>query len=89
MVDVTGESESSVTTEVERYSVWPGQATAYMVGREAINRLRTKAQSQLGDGFDIKGFHDVVLTNGAVPLSVLETVVNAWIAEQGKVGAHD
>ena len=85
MVDVTGSEESGVTTEIERYAVWPGQATAYMVGREAINRLRTKAQSQLGDGFNIKGFHDVVLTNGAVPLSVLETVVNAWIAEQGKV----
>ncbi len=85
MVEVTGDLESSTTTEVERYAVWPGQATAYMVGRETINRLRTKAQAQLGDRFDIKTFHDVVLANGPLPLSVLETVVNAWIAEQGKV----
>ncbi len=85
MVGVTGDQESSVTTEVERYSVWPGQATAYMVGRESINRLRANAQSQLGDRFDIRGFHDVILTNGSIPLSVLETVVNSWIAEQKEV----
>ena len=89
MVEVTGDLESSITTEVERYAVWPGQATAYMVGRESVNRLRTKAQEQLGDRFDIRAFHDVVLANGPLPLAVLETVVNAWIAEQGKVGADD
>jgi uncharacterized protein (DUF885 family) len=79
MVEVTGDQRSSITTEVERYSVWPGQATAYMVGRETINRLRENARAKLGDRFDIKGFHDVVLTNGAMPLSVLERVVDDWV----------
>jgi uncharacterized protein (DUF885 family) len=85
MVDVTGRKVPSVVTEVERYSVWPGQATAYMVGRESINRLRANARSQLGDRFDIRGFHDLILTNGSIPLPVLETVVNSWIAEQKEV----
>ena len=79
MVNVTGDQRSSITTEVERYAVWPGQATAYMVGRETINRLRTDARQKLGDRFDIKQFHDIVLTNGAMPLSVLERVVNDWV----------
>jgi uncharacterized protein (DUF885 family) len=82
MVDVTGDQRESVTTEVERYAVWPGQATAYMVGRETINRLRSEAKTQLGDQFDLRGFHDAVLTNAAVPLSVLETVVKAWVEKQ-------
>lgn len=85
MVGVTGDQRSSITTEVERYSVWPGQATAYMVGRETINRLRADAKSRLGEQFDIRAFHDVVLTNGAMPLSVLEAVVDSWVssADQG------
>jgi uncharacterized protein (DUF885 family) len=78
MVGVTGDQESSVATEIERYSVWPGQATAYMVGRETINRLRERARQELGERFDIRGFHDVVLTNGAVPLSVLDNIVAEW-----------
>jgi uncharacterized protein (DUF885 family) len=79
MVNVTGDQRASITTEVERYSVWPGQATAYMVGREEINRLRADAQAKLGDRFDIREFHDLVLTNGAMPLSVLARVVNEWV----------
>ncbi len=84
MVGVTGDQETSITTEVERYAVWPGQATAYMVGRETINRLRADARAKLGDSFDIKGFHDVILTNGAMPLSVLERVVDDWVEERLK-----
>jgi uncharacterized protein (DUF885 family) len=84
MVGVTGDQKSSITTEVERYAVWPGQATAYMVGRETINRLRQDARAKLGDRFDIKGFHDLVLTNGAMPLSVLERVVDDWVGERLK-----
>ena len=80
MVDTLGDERSGVATEVDRYCVWPGQATAYMVGREAIKRLRTRAQTELGDRFDLKKFHDVVLTNGAMPLLVLEHVVEDWIA---------
>jgi len=82
MVRATGDQRASITTEVERYAVWPGQATAYMVGRETINRIRDDAKAQLGEKFDIRGFHDVVLTSAAVPLSVLETVVKAWVQEQ-------
>jgi uncharacterized protein (DUF885 family) len=82
MVEATGDQRSSVTTEIERYAVWPGQATAYMVGRETINRLRDEAQLQLADKFDLRAFHDLVLTNGSVPLSVLDTVVKNWIQQQ-------
>jgi uncharacterized protein (DUF885 family) len=82
MVDVTGDQRTSITTEVERYSVWPGQATAYMVGREEINRLRADAKAKLGDRFDIRQFHDLVLTNGAMPLSVLARVVDEWVARK-------
>jgi uncharacterized protein (DUF885 family) len=82
MLGVTGDSRASITTEVERYAVWPGQATAYMVGRETINRLRSEAKAQLGDQFDLHGFHDAVLTNGAVPLSMLDTVVKSWVENQ-------
>ena len=82
MVGVTGDQRSSIATEVERYCVWPGQATAYMVGRETINRLRTKAKAELGNKFDLKAFHDVLLTNGSMPLSDMEEVVDAWIAQR-------
>jgi len=82
MAGATGDQRSSVTTEIERYSVWPGQATAYMVGRETINQLRARAREQLGERFDLRGFHDVVLTNGAVPLSVLDTIVADWTRRQ-------
>ncbi|WP_395645853.1 DUF885 domain-containing protein [Terricaulis sp.] len=80
MMDATGDQESSVTTEIERYCVWPGQATGYMVGRQAINRMRDAAKTALGQRFDIKGFHDTILTNGSAPLSVTESLVNEWVA---------
>jgi len=80
MVEATGNEVSSTTTEIERYCVWPGQATGYMVGRQAINRIRESARTALGERFDIKGFHDAVLTNGATPLSVTESIVNDWVA---------
>jgi uncharacterized protein (DUF885 family) len=82
MMEATGDQESSVTTEIERYAVWPGQACSYMVGRQEINRLRREAAGALGDRFDLKGFHDTMLANGAVPLSVLEGIVQRWTAEQ-------
>ncbi|MGE0595061.1 MAG: DUF885 family protein [Hyphomonadaceae bacterium] len=81
MVEATGDQESSITTEIERYAVWPGQATGYMVGRQAISRMREEARTALGDRFDIKGFHDTVLTNGATPLSVTESLVQAWVRQ--------
>lgn len=65
---------------IERYIVMPGQATAYMVGKLKIMELRQKAMDALGDKFDWRGFHNTVLANGAVPLSMLEENIDAWIA---------
>lgn len=82
MLTNTGMPEGEVVAEIERYIVWPGQACAYMVGMLKILDLRQKAQEQLGESFDIKEFHNVVLTNGSMPLSLLERVVNQWIASK-------
>jgi uncharacterized protein (DUF885 family) len=78
MVSATGDQESNIITEIERYCVWPGQACSYMVGRQAINRMRDSARQTLGQSFDLKGFHDTILTNGATPLSVTEQLVSQW-----------
>jgi len=80
MVSVTGETRESVTREVERYAVIPGQACAYKLGMLKIQELRAKAEAELGDKFDIRGFHDAVLSTGDAPLPVLEATINAWIA---------
>jgi uncharacterized protein (DUF885 family) len=84
MVSVTGDQRSSIQTEVERYIVWPGQACAYMVGRETINRLRSRAGAELGEAFDQRAFHDKILLDGPAPLSVLDANMMAWIAEKKK-----
>ncbi|MGL4543900.1 MAG: DUF885 domain-containing protein [Polymorphobacter sp.] len=76
----TAETPGAIEKAMSRYVIFPGQATAYMIGRLKITELRARAEAALGPKFDIKGFHDVVLTNGAVPLDVLETNVDAWIA---------
>ena len=81
MVNTTGMAESDATSEVERYMAMPGQATAYKVGQLKILELRERARRELGDRFDLKEFHTVVLENGAVPLTVLEQLVDQWIAE--------
>ena len=82
MLEATGDQESSVTTEIERYCVNPGQACAYMIGRQAINRMRTASQTALGARFDLKAFHDTMLSNGAVPLSVLDRIMSDWTTAQ-------
>ena len=83
-VDTLGDQEASATTEIERYCVWPGQACSYLLGKLKILELREKAKAALGSRFDIKKFHDAILLNGAVPLSVLETEVDGYIqADQG------
>ncbi|MEX0645206.1 MAG: DUF885 domain-containing protein [Parvularculaceae bacterium] len=74
------QTEGAVRSEVQRYIVWPGQATAYKIGMLKILDLREKARSELGDKFDIRGFHDTVLGGGALPLAVLERRVDDWIA---------
>lgn len=83
MASNTGMAMSDVVTEIERYIVWPGQATGYKVGQLTILRLRDKARTALGDKFDIKAFHDLVLKGGAVPLTILEEQVDAFIAANG------
>jgi len=79
MLANTGMAESDVVSEVERYIVMPGQATAYKVGMMKILELRQKAMDELGDRFDLRDFHDVVLKNGAVPLDILEQIVDDYI----------
>ncbi len=72
----------NITTEVDRYISWPGQALAYKIGELKIRELRRKAEQSLGEHFDVRKFHDIVLENGALPLNVLENYVQAWITEQ-------
>ncbi len=72
--------ETAVRSEVQRYYVLPGQATSYKIGMIRIQELRARAEEELGDDFDIRGFHDTVLGGGAVPLSILETRIDQWIA---------
>jgi len=83
--DNSPEPIASITAEVRRYIVWPGQATSYKVGMIKILELRAAAKEALGEKFDIRGFHDVVLGGGAMPLSLLERRVETWV-EQQKAG---
>jgi uncharacterized protein (DUF885 family) len=80
MVASTGKSEAEVTSEVERYMAMPGQACAYKVGELKILELRERAKTALGPKFNLKDFHAVLLENGAVPLTLLEQLVDEWIA---------
>jgi uncharacterized protein (DUF885 family) len=71
---------TDATAEVERYIAIPSQALAYKVGALTIQRLRRKAEAELGAKFDIRAFHDQVLNTGALPLTVLEQKIDRWIA---------
>ena len=82
MVDTLNWSPESVTAEVERYIVWPGQATSYKIGELTILRLRDEAQEALGEQFDIATFHTLILQNGDVPLAILEQIIEQWIESQ-------
>lgn len=77
----TSFTEEEITREVERYIVWPGQATSYKTGQMRIRQLRDYAQAELGDAFDYGEFHDVVLTNGSLPLAVLTQLINDYVEE--------
>ena len=80
LVDNTAVDRSEAEVEVDRYVGWPGQALAYRLGQREIHRLREKAREALGHRFDIKGFHDTVLTSGPVTMSILEWLIDEWVA---------
>ena len=80
LMDTLGNEKATLVTEAERYCVWPGQATSYMVGQQQWVRLRESARQKLGEKFDVRAFHDRALSAGVIPLSVLETVINEWAA---------
>jgi uncharacterized protein (DUF885 family) len=83
----TATTRANVDNEINRYIAWPGQALAYMIGRREIRRLRGVAEERLGAAFDVRAFHGTVLGQGAVPLGVLEQLVERWVhsAEGGTV----
>lgn len=83
MQEKTGMKESDVRIEVNRYLVQPGQASSYKMGQLRLLALREKARKQLGPRFDIRAFHDLVLGNGAMPMTVVEQAVDGWIASGG------
>lgn len=80
--ETLGSPEPSNITEIERYCVWPGQATSYMVGQVKWVAIREKARQALGPKFDLAGFHDTALAAGAMPISVLEKLIDRWVASQ-------
>lgn len=84
LADRTALSRHEVETEVDRYISWPGQALAYKLGEMTIRRVRAKAEEALGERFDIRKFHDVVLSLGSVPLPVLEKRIDDFIADGGR-----
>ncbi len=79
MTENVADSEGEIANEIDRYIIWPGQALAYKVGQREIHRLREDARERLGSKFDIRAFHDVVLRNGALPLSTLKDLVDGWV----------
>ncbi len=82
MSSVTGDAPAVIATEIERYAASPGQACGYELGRREIARLRDVARTALGSRFDLRRFHDAVLLNGEVPLTVLAANIDAWIARE-------
>ncbi len=85
--DNSSKSEHDITVEIDRYIVWPGQALAYKIGELKIKELRALAESELGERFDIRVFHDAVLGQGALPLNVLEARIRDWIAERSEAAS--
>jgi uncharacterized protein (DUF885 family) len=82
MKDNTTLTDANIDAEVNRYISTPGQALAYKLGELKIRELRARAEQSLGGKFDLRRFHDAVLSQGAVPLDTLEAQIDAWIAEE-------
>ena len=82
LVETTGQSRTAMESEVDRYAVWPGQAVAYMVGRQFIWEQRQRSQQALGVKFDLPSFHDAILSNGPRPLHLIEADIDDWIIAQ-------
>ncbi len=80
MIDVTGLAPRAAENEIDRYIVWPGQATSYKLGHSEIVRARASAQARMGESFDIRDFHDVILKDGSQPLELLARNIDAWSA---------
>jgi len=82
--DNAAKTEQDIVNEIDRYISWPGQALAYKIGQLKMLELRRKAEQALGDNFDIRAFHDTLLGGGALPMEILETRMNRWLAEELK-----
>ncbi len=80
--DKSADARGGIVKAIKRYIIYPGRATAYIVGRLQSSELRDKVQKALGARYDVRGFHHVVLKSGPVPLDVLEEQVDAWIASR-------
>ena len=78
----SGKTAHDIEVEVDRYIVWPGQALGYKIGELKIKELRAHAQKELGKEFDVRAFHDEVLSQGALPLDILEPRMRAWVDRQ-------
>lgn len=81
-IEQTGIGEREATTEIDRYIVWPGQALAYKIGELCFKKLRALAENELGKDFDIRAFHDELLSRGALPMGMCEKIMHRWIEEQ-------
>jgi uncharacterized protein (DUF885 family) len=83
MAENTGMAPEAVAAEIDRHITEPGQGLAYTMGELVISRLRVEAEQALGERFDLREYHDVVLRNGAIPLSILEEQVRRWVEVAG------
>ena len=84
----SAKAEQDIIVEIDRYITWPGQALGYKIGELRIRELRAQAEKALGPRFDIRAFHDLIHAEGAVPLGVLESRVEAWIVRRGQGPGH-